>query len=405
MELANKKMSISELSAGLLKLLDSRGYSKDYHYWVSSILHQLRDHCAANETRYYTWEVAEDFMKTRYGIPPGTVDIKHRFVHRVMGMLYDYQRFNDVVVRKRIYREFPPCFKDRSEEYLNDLHNAWKSDITIEKHRLFLWRFAGFLVDHGIYSYDSITISLLTDFFNLLLCNHCSQSMREYSSILRRYFSFLYENGYMKHNLATQIPSFPTIKTPRRLPSVWTEEEIENVLNAVDRSGPQGKRDYAILMLASKLGLRSVDIRNLEFNNIDWENHQINIVQKKTGEPLSLPLPPDVGWALIDYAKNGRPVCDENKIFVHANAPYIPLQTLDGMLSKYLKRAKIHKERKVHRGMHALRHSLATHMLERETPIHVIQEVLGHISVNTTKIYTSVDTNKLRECALEVPTV
>jgi integrase len=158
-------------------------------------------------------------------------------------------------------------------------------------------------------------------------------------------------------------------------------------------------------MLASMLGLRTIDICNLEFNNIDWENHQLNIIQKKTGEPLSLPLPTNVGWALIDYIKNGRPICDEIKVFVHINAPYVPIKWLDGMLMKYLKRANICIDRKVHRGMHALRHSLATHMLEQETPILVIQEVLGHVSINTTKIYASVDVGKLRECALEVPVI
>lgn len=403
MELSDKNMDIPELSAALLKLLDSRGYSKSYHYLVSSILHQLRDHCTANKICCYTWEVAEGFMEAKYGVPPGMVGTKHRFVHRIMGMLYDYQRFNDVLVKKRIYRDFPPCFSKHAEEYLDDLRDAWKSSITIGKHKLFLWRLTGFFVDHGVSSYDNITINLLADFFNLLLCNHCSQSIREYSNILRKYFSFLYENGYMKQNFATKIPASPTVKIPQRLPSVWSLDEIERVLNSVDRSSSQGKRDYAILILASRLGLRSIDIRNLDFNDIDWENHQINIIQKKTGEPLSLPLPSDIGWALIDYIQNGRPVCNESKIFVHCAAPYVPIQTLDGILGKYLKRANIHNNRKVHRGMHALRHSLATHMLEKETPIHVIQDVLGHLRINTTKNYTAVDVNKLRECALEVP--
>ena len=174
------------------------------------------------------------------------------------------------------------------------------------------------------------------------------------------------------------------------------------MLSCVDRKSPMGKRDYAILMLAAKLGLRTSDIRNLTPQNIDWEKHEIRITQIKTGEPLILPLPTDVGWAIIDYLKNARPQVDEKRIFLQIIAPYDVLQNLDNVLIRYMRRAGISYKRLKHHGLHTLRHSLATHMLEQQIPITTIQSVLGHVNAQTTMRYTAIDVNQLKQCALEV---
>jgi integrase len=187
------------------------------------------------------------------------------------------------------------------------------------------------------------------------------------------------------------------------LPSSFSPDEVERLLAVVDRDSPLGKRDYAILSLAAKLGLRSGDIRALRFEHIDWENNTIRFVQNKTGEPLSLPLLPDVGWAIIDYIQHGRPVSDTPEIFVRQVPPHVPMRYYDSLMVKYLQKANISTERVRHHGLHALRHSLATTLLEQETPIHVIQEVLGHLDSNTTQRYISVDVEQLKSCAMEVP--
>ena len=86
---------------------------------------------------------------------------------------------------------------------------------------------------------------------------------------------------------------------------MWTEDQIESLINAVDTTTSVGKRDYAIILLGARLGFRIGDILNLAISDIDWDNKQISIVQGKTRETLSMPLPIDVGWAIIDYLRNG----------------------------------------------------------------------------------------------------
>lgn len=155
-------------------------------------------------------------------------------------------------------------------------------------------------------------------------------------------------------------------------------------------------------MIAVKRGIRTSDIRNLRPANFNWEQHLVSFTQVKTGEPITLPLPTDVGWAVIDYLKNGRPVSDAPEIFLRAVAPYVSLQNFDNILIKHMRKAGIPLDSIKHHGLHSLRHSLATHMLDEGIPITSIQGVLGHINADSTQKYIGVNVRQLRSCALEV---
>jgi len=110
-----------------------------------------------------------------------------------------------------------------------------------------------------------------------------------------------------------------------------------------------------------------------------------------------------VGWALIDYIDNGRPVSDSPHIFLRERAPYIPLTNFDNILVKHLRLAGISTEYVRHHGLHALRHGLATTLLEQGVSLDVIQPLLGHLNMHTTKKYAATNVSELRDCALEVP--
>lgn len=109
----------------------------------------------------------------------------------------------------------------------------------------------------------------------------------------------------------------PLLKTAasQKLPAVFSEDEVEKILSSFDRENPMGKRNYAIFLLAARMGLRSCDIKALEFSFINWTEKTISFTQKKTKKYLTLPLTDDVGWAVIDYLKNGRPVSDSKYVF------------------------------------------------------------------------------------------
>lgn len=161
--------------------------------------------------------------------------------------------------------------------------------------------------------------------------------------------------------------------------------------------------NYVILLLAAKLGLRSGDIASLRFENINWELNTVHITQGKTGTPLELPLLEELGWAIIDYVKNGRPATHRQTILVRHNSPFDALSggTYD-IMQKYIRRANLSIPAGKRHGLHALRHSLASKLLEQNTPLPIISGVLGHLNTDTTKAYLKINVEQLRQCALEV---
>jgi integrase len=213
---------------------------------------------------------------------------------------------------------------------------------------------------------------------------------------------FCYKNGYHTDDLSADTPSVYYEKRSR-IPSAYSYDDVMKLLSLVDRNNPVGKRNYAVLMLLTRLGIRCGDICRLQYENIDWERNIISFTQHKTGKPLTLPLLEDVGLAIIDYLKFGRPECDSANIFIRHRAPIAPFiaKSFYTMISSYIGKAGLHTQGKK-RGPHALRHSLASRLLEENVPLPVISEILGHANTNTTAAYLSISIDKLRNCALEV---
>lgn len=318
-------------------------------------------------------------------------------------MLADFQQSGAVMIRRRLDRKFPEQFAIHAEGYLSSMEKGYARPNTVLSHRKTLYRFTDFLDSRGVCSCSGITLGHINSYIEVTLCNYSKDSARCFFGIIRRFLKYLYENGAASEDFSERVVSVPGTRQPAHLPSTLTSSQIESVLACVDRESPMGKRDYAVLLLAARLGLRVSDIRSLRPRDIDWEKHELRITQGKTGEPLVLPLPADVGWAIIDYMKNARPVSDAPEIFLRAVAPYVSLHNPDNILIRYMRMAKIPYERLPHHGLHTLRHSLATHMLEEDIPITTIQGVLGHLNIETTERYTGIDVSQLKKCALEVP--
>jgi integrase len=175
-------------------------------------------------------------------------------------------------------------------------------------------------------------------------------------------------------------------------------------LATIDRCSPIGKRDYAICVLIARLGMRIGDVRELRFENVDWNKGIIRILQQKTKMPLEIPLTEEVGKAMIDYLKNGRPQTEYRQIFVLQNSPFCPFgnnNNLQHVIDKYRRNAGITLPVGCRHGFHSLRHTVATRLLEKEVPIHVIASLLGHSSVEATRHYAKVNIEQLRKAALE----
>jgi len=222
-------------------------------------------------------------------------------------------------------------------------------------------------------------------------------------SDVRSFLRFLTMRGTLQKDLSAELPK---IRVPRdaTIPSVWDHELIVRLLGAVDRSSPKGKRDYAILLLACRLGLRAGDIRTLKLDHLRWAESTIEITQAKTDVPLRLPLTNEVGEALIDYLKSGRPQTTHREMFLKVVPPFDPFKENNNLyhLVTYWRRlAAITFRSSQKRGIHSLRHTLATRLHEKGTPLTTIAEILGHTSLESTRIYAKADVEALRGVALD----
>ncbi len=202
------------------------------------------------------------------------------------------------------------------------------------------------------------------------------------------------------------VEDIPKVRVPRdaRIPSVWSSSDVDALLCAVNHSSPVGKRDYAILLLAVRLGMRVSDIRTLRLDHLQWEQARIEMTQTKGGRPLELPLTEEIGTALIDYLRNGRPKTHHREVFLRANAPFEPFaknNNLHHIITTYRRRAGISLPAQSRHGMHSLRHTMASRMLEQGIPLETISGVMGHLSVETTRLYTKINIDALRSVAID----
>ncbi len=221
---------------------------------------------------------------------------------------------------------------------------------------------------------------------------------------LRNFLLFLYSEGYITEPLNDLFPVILSNKFDR-LPSYYSTDEVKNILCQVDRNSTVGRRDYLILLLAVQFGLRAGDIRLLKFQDIKWSRNTIEFIQQKTNVPIQLPLTDEFKYAVTDYMKNSRPGVDDPHIFVRHRAPSQPFGESNSfyhIINKYFELAGIELNGRRH-GLHSMRHSTASNLLQNNTPYPVITGILGHKNTATTKCYLRIDIQQLRTVALEVP--
>ena len=289
-------------------------------------------------------------------------------------------------------------------KYVFLMRNDQKSDGTVRTRSGRIKVFFIFLERHACPTLESVTPKLFADFISSLNDRYSSQGKASLLYTIRNFFS--YEEFCRKLSF-NPFPFLVRIHSRKheRLPSFYTAEEVRRILNAVDRHTSWGKTAYLMMLLACVYGLRSSDIKALALNDICWKSRTITITQYKTHREVSLPLTDEILFALLDYIKNVRPEADFPNVFIRLRKPYIPYSMNDHFGDKLLpffKTAGVETNGK-HHGLHSLRHSLATNLLDSGTPVNEIAVILGHTSVESTKTYIWSDIEHLRIAALEVP--
>jgi integrase/recombinase XerD len=217
------------------------------------------------------------------------------------------------------------------------------------------------------------------------------------TTAFRSFFRFLFQKGELQADLAASVPTVADWRLST-VPKYLTREEVERVLKACNRRTASGRRDYAILLLLARLGLRAGEVVALRLEDINWRAGEI-MVRGKGLFHDRMPLPAEVGEALTSYLRRDRPACPTRRVFVCMKAPrrgFAGPATLTTIVRRALARADL---RPAFKGAHLLRHSLATGMLRSGATMAEIGEVLRHRTPNTTEIYAKVDFEALRSLA------
>ncbi len=214
---------------------------------------------------------------------------------------------------------------------------------------------------------------------------------------LRSFFRFLILRGEISTDLTGAVPSVADWRLSS-VPKGIDPKDVRRLLKSCDRRRPTGRRDYAVLLLLARLGLRAGEVAALTLDDIDWEVGELTI-RGKGPRSDRLPLPQDVGEAIVAYLRRGRPPCGTRRLFVSVRAPIRPFldhNAVGCIVRRSIARAGVDSPRK---GAHVLRHALATEMLRRGASLPEIGELLRHRRLDTTAIYGKVDLQALRTLA------
>ena len=294
------------------------------------------------------------------------------------------------------------CYATVLNEYLLLEEFSSLSELTFKGKRLALTQLINYLGDNRVYRFsDCLQKHVSNHIEQISNLSHSTVSGRLF--VFRHFFNYLYQKGITIYSGNELFPVIFTNKRERIL-SFYSLEEIKQVISAIDRKNSSGKRDLAIILLASELGIRSSDICRLKMTDLHWERGTIEFIQYKTKIFQQLPMTETVRYALLDYIKNARPACSRENIFIGIKNGYAPFSNtcIHSFVSHYFKKVGIDISERKH-GPHALRNSLATNLMHNNTPMHIIKDVLGHTNINTTRIYLNIDLDTLKQIALEVP--
>ena len=394
---------LNELEQEMVRLGYTTGSLKFYRRRWQMLL-QFAEH---KGEIYFSEQLGIDFVEKHFHVLEkdfeGGLSQAETQELRVIRMIGDFQLYHTVLRRYYKHREIltKPYFVEISNRFKKSCSEKEYSKVTIDHYVKQSARFMDYLDSQRVSNCGEINLTLINDYIKTL-AGYTYKTVEQNICSLRAFFKFLLENREVQTDFSTKTPMVQARKQTR-IPSVWTKDELKKLIEAIDRGSPKGKRDYAIILLACCLGMRCTDIKCLKLDNFLWEEKNLVFTQSKTKESLSLPLTAEVGWAVIDYMKYGRPKIDSPYLFVKHIAPFGPFSEADHLsqlIKRYMELAHLPMLKK-RRGMHSLRHTLASVLLENNTPLCVISDILGHVDTDSTGVYLKVDIQKLKECPLD----
>jgi site-specific recombinase XerD len=394
--LDNKEVirSFEQISGELMEELHQRFYSietmQNYRRTLSRIGTFMERECID----CYSEEVGKTFISdciSRTPMSESHIGFMHTVVRRLndmnMGVGFRFLCPN-------IMQPVPMQYAEALEGYLKYCLNTGNKDITVRQKRRVCELFIDNLVSLGCLCIYEINTEYI--------CRAISQfTNKDAYAIIRAFLQHQHEKGNLKYNYSGIIPKYSRGKV---LPTTYSENEVHCLEASVDRTSKTGMRNYAVLLLATRLGLRSGDIVKLKYENVDFDSNRITITQEKNKQPLTLPLLPEIRVAVEEYIKYARPDNDNEFIFLSTKAPYVKMTTssMRHVFTDCFLAAGINISGKKH-GPHSLRSSVASSMINEGVPYEVVRKMLGHVDPDAVKHYAKIDIENLRSYAIDVP--
>lgn len=388
--MTQKAVSFNELMDGVLDQLRINGYMESTLTIYRRTYSRIRVFINRFDTDFYTPEIGAKFL----------ADTK---VKKSTASAYAcaIRRLNDFIESKPFrshhdcpHVQAPPEFTSILEEFLQECIDSGNKPATLQ----FKERTCGLFL-------DSLKKGGCTD-LSCLDAGRVSRSLLTFSNkeryaVIRQFLRFLADKSITETDLSGIVPHY---RRRKNLPTTYTPEEIARVESAVDTSTDTGKRNLAIIRLATRMGLRSGDIARLKLTEIDFCNGVINITQEKTGIPFSLQMPSDVFDTLTAHVKNDTRSSVDGYVFHCMVAPYGRISTsiIRHAINDSFATAKVDTSGKKH-GPHAFRSSLASSMVNDGTPYEVVRRILGHSDPDVIKHYAKADIENLRMCSIDPP--
>lgn len=392
---------INELIKECLHYFKSNSYSSDRirtytSLWKNGILPFM----SKRETNIYTTTIGRQFVDSLIQNTNLSAQVREKI--RSVYVLDDFLTLGYIRKRRTIPVEHPLLGEIgvQMQKHIQYLQWLRRSKVTINRNKVYMYRFLVYLERNGVEHVNDIQEKHIWGFLSSSGTNN-----RHVISTLRVLFKFWDEQKITNRNLSDFLIFYRSSKH-EKIPSYYSDEEIGMIEGVTDRTGRLGKRNYAILLLASRLGLRVADIAGLKFSNIDWEQNEIRLEQQKTGNLVSLPLLREVGNAIINYLQYGRRKSDSPYIFLLQRPPYTAITSVavSSVIRQIIIKSGVLIENRKH-GAHSMRHSLASNLLAQDTSLPIITEILGHVTSESTMRYLKIDVKSLMRCALHVPPI
>lgn len=397
--------TLSVLVSGLEAELQRLGYKDSTLVWYRGCWRRMQKYFAAHGVEEFSLDAAMSWVDDACGFfgkeQAGTLKPTDVYLFRVAQMLEDYAVHGAVLRRySRSVSKVDAAGAETVARFQEHLRAAGRSVSTVRTYGTLAEEFVAFTATRGeLGCCDAAMIGA----FVATLAGYQVKTVEQKLCAVRSFLRFACAAGLVDGACLEAVPAARSGRQAR-IPSVWDPGEVARIVGAIDRDNPCGKRDYAIILLITRLGLRGVDIKRLEFADFDWPGNRLFVTQAKTGHRVVLPLLKDVGWAVIDYIRHARPDCDCPQVFVRHTAPIGPFSEQDHLhqiLVKHARAAHVPVSEKRRHGMHSLRHSLATRLMESGTPVEQIADILGHQSVESTGVYLKSSLGLLAKCALD----